>query len=264
MQQKRNTIRNTLSKVCLVGALVCVSAALWQCQGNEPANQPVIGKHELWIEKPQSEWPQITMINQIDYTDKQHPIGGCGFLLDTGDEVLAVTAKHVLKYFKSDSMNTVSFGNTLKQWRMFPKDSPDDIVVLDSLINEDSTESLDQIPPEKDWLLFTIKEQSPNIQPLKFRTEPLEEGETVYIVGWRYSDKDCPQVVYEGNFVRSESGSFLITTKELADNTIPGLSGSPVIDAKGYLLGLMSQKAEKMERPSSLEYPRKLLAQRTP
>jgi hypothetical protein len=214
------------------------------------------------MERPQSEWPQITMINQIEYTDNNHPVAGCSFLLDTGDEILAATAKHVLIFFKSETMESVSFGETLKLWKMFPKNNPDDVVVVDKLINENQNEPLTDIPPERDWLLFTIKERSQNIQPLKFRSSPVQEGETVYIIGWRYTDKDCPQVVYEGNFVRSEKGSFLITTKELTDNTMPGLSGSPVIDSKGYLLGLMSQKAGEMERPSSLDYPQMLIEKR--
>ena len=183
--------------------------------------------------------------------------------MDTGDEVLAATAKHILTYFKSETMNSVSFGDALETWRMFPKNSPDDLIIVDELINENAEEPIDQVPASADWLLFTVKERSDNIQPLRFRSSPLQPGEPVYIVGWRYSDKDCPQVVYEGNFVRAEEGSFLITTKELADNTMPGLSGSPVIDSNGYVIGLMSQKADKMERPSSLEYPRSILGERS-
>ena len=139
---------------------------------------------------------------------------------------------------------------------MFPKNNPADSVIVDALINESPEEPIDHIPPSRDWLLFTIKEKSSNIQPLTFRTEPFTKGERVYIVGWRYSDKDCPQVVYEGNFVESREGSIIISTKKLADNTMPGLSGSPVIDSKGHLIGLMSRKAGKMEEPSSIDYPR--------
>jgi len=212
-----------------------------------------------WMEKPQSEWPQITMINQIDYTDVNHPIAGCGFLLDAGNEIIAATAKHILIYFKSDSMESVDFRNTLKLWKMFPKNNPDDVVVVDELINVNPEEPLEAIPSERDWLLFTIKEKSENIQPLKFRTTPMKSGEAVYIIGWRYSDKNCPQVIYEGNFAEEEEGSLLITTKELADNTMPGLSGSPVIDSKGYLIGLMSQKAGEMERLASVDYPRSII-----
>jgi len=253
MKKKRGATGMKVLKIGLAAWVLCSSGLLWQCQDKGSAG------YGRWIEKPQSEWPQITMINQIEYTDKNHPVAGCGFLLDTGDEILAATAKHILTYFKSETMESVSFEKTLKLWKMFPKNNPDDVVVVDKLINENPEEPLGNIPPERDWLLFTIKERSQNIQPLKFRSDPMKKGETVYIIGWRYTDKDCPQVVYEGNFVRAEKGSLLITTKELSDNTMPGLSGSPVIDSKGYLIGLMSQKAGKMERLSSVDYPRMLV-----
>jgi hypothetical protein len=60
--------------------------------------------------------------------------------------------------------------------------------------------------------------------------------------------------------VKSEDGTVLISTEVLADNTMPGLSGAPVIDASGRVIGLMSQKAEKMERASGLDYPRGILS----
>ncbi|MFC1573306.1 serine protease [Candidatus Eisenbacteria bacterium] len=211
-----------------------------------------------WSRNPPGEWPQITMINEIEYTDKHHPIAGCGFLLDVGSDTIAVTAKHILVYFKSGAMASVSFGNTLKYWRMYPKNNPDDIVVVDRLINENTDEVLDRIPAPRDWLLFTVKQKSPHIQPLKLRETPLVPGEPVYIVGWRYSDKECPQVIYKGAFVRSDGETELISTEVLADNTMPGLSGSPVIDAHGRVIGLMSQKAGKLERLSSTAYPRRI------
>ncbi|UCE18007.1 MAG: trypsin-like peptidase domain-containing protein [Gemmatimonadota bacterium] len=224
------------------------------CSHSQQSNE-----NERWTEKPQNEWPQITMINQITYADTSYPIAGCSFLLDTGEDTLAATAKHILIYFKSKDMNSVSFGSTLKRWKMFPKNNPADSVIVDALINENPEEPIDHIPPSKDWLLFTIKEKLSNIQPLTFRTEPFKKGERVYIVGWRYSDKVCPQVVYEGNFVESRKGSIIISTKELADNTMPGLSGSPVIDSKGHLIGLMSRKAGKMEELSPIDYPKEVI-----
>jgi hypothetical protein len=195
------------------------------------------------------------MINEIRYVDHEWPVAGCGFLLEAGSDTLAATAKHILTYFKSDSMNAVSFGTMLKSWRMHPKNNPDDVVVVGELINEGASEAIDRIPSPRDWLLFKVKEKSLNIQPLKPRDTPLEPGEPVYIVGWRYSDRDCPQVIYKGAYVRSEEGSILISTERLAENTMPGLSGSPVIDSMGRVIGLMSQKAGRLERVSSLEYP---------
>jgi len=215
---------------------------------------------ETWADKPQKEWPQITMINQIEYIDKKFPIAACSFLLDTGKNIFAVTAKHVLTYFKSGAMTSVSFGESLKSWIMFPKNNPADSVVVDAIVNEDPGESIDRtIPSDIDWLLFTIKSRSPNIQPLKFRVDPLQPQEKVYIIGWRYTDKDCPQVIYEGNYVESIGGAVIISTKILSDNRTPGLSGSPVIDSHGRLIGIMSQKYGKLEKLGSIQYPKRII-----
>jgi hypothetical protein len=217
---------------------------------------------QRWIDRPQNEWPQITMINQIDYVGKKFPIAGCSFLLDTGKDTLVATAKHILTYFKSDTMKSVFFANSLKEWRMFPKNNPADVVVVDSLLNADSTEALGRIPSHRDWLLFSIKQKSKNIKPLKFRTDPLRPGEPVFIVGWRYSDTSCTQRIYEGNYVQLLEGSVIISTKLLADNRMPGLSGSPVIDSNGCVIGIMSQKYGKLERLGSVDYPRRIVESR--
>ena len=218
---------------------------------------------ETWIDKPQKEWPQITMINQVEYVDKSFPIAACSFLLDTGKEIVAVTAKHVLTYFKSASMTSVSFGDRLKSWVMFPKNNPADTVEIGAIVNEDPAEPIDRlIPSNVDWPLFSIKRKPDHIQPLKFRVDPLQSQEKVFIIGWRYTDKDCPQVVYEGNYVESIDGAVIISTKLLSDNRTPGLSGSPVIDAQGRLIGIMSQKYGKMEKLGSIEYPKRILEAR--
>jgi hypothetical protein len=206
-------------------------------------------------------WPRIAMINQIEYTDKEHPSAACGFLVDTGDEILAATAKHVLTYFKAESMDSVFFDGTLKTWRMFPKDSPGDTVLIDRLINEDPQESLERIPSSRDWLLFTLRETTDAVQPLRLRSTPLEKGETVFVIGWRYPDEGT-QRVHPGRFVRMEKGSILVSIDALKDNTIPGLSGAPVIDSKGYVIGLMSTKAGNLQRLAPADYARDLLAKR--
>jgi hypothetical protein len=214
-----------------------------------------------WIAKAPSKWPPIAMVNQIVYSDTSYAVAGCAFLLDTGDEILAATAKHVLRYFRSESMSTVSFRGTLGTWKMFPKDAPSSITVVDKLINENDNESLEHIPPRKDWLLFTVREYPDNMQPLRLRSTPLESGQAVFIIGWRYTDEGS-QKIYRGSCVESDDGSILISTEGLTNNRIPGLSGAPVIDADGYVVGLMSSKAGKMERLASVDYPSALIRKR--
>ena len=168
-------------------AILFVSAALFCFCSSEKKDTA----NDSWTALPQDQWPQVTMINDIEYTDGRHPVAGCSFLLDTGNDTIAVTAKHILTYFKSAEMNSVSFNNTFKSWKMYPKNSVNDIVVIDKIINEDSVEPVDKIPSKKDWLLFSVKEKSKNIKPLKFRTTPLIPSEDVYIIGWRYTEKNC-------------------------------------------------------------------------
>ncbi|MFC1554546.1 serine protease [candidate division KSB1 bacterium] len=215
-----------------------------------------------WYEGPPGEWPPITMINNIAYADTSFPVAGCGFLLDIGTDTLAVTAKHVLTYFKSGSMSTVSFGNSLKSWKMFPKDKPDEIVIIDKIINENDNESIMGVGVERDWVLFSVKEKSEKIQPIKFRTEPLVKGEPVYIVGWRYTDENCSQVIYKAKYEESVEGAEVLLTELLQDNKMPGLSGSPVIDSKGRLIGIMSKKFGKKEKAASTEYPLRILKEK--
>ena len=59
--------------------------------------------------------------------------------------------------------------------------------------------------------------------------------------------------------MKSLDGSVIISTKKLRDNKIPGLSGSPVIDSNGCLIGIMSKKYRKLEQLASIEYPKKTI-----
>ena len=98
-----------------LGRIILIISVMIGCgQSVESQNK------ENWIDKPQNEWPQISMINIIEYQDKNFPVAGCGFLLDTGKDTIAITAKHILTYFKSEQMKSVSFQNSLKTWKMFP------------------------------------------------------------------------------------------------------------------------------------------------
>jgi hypothetical protein len=242
--------------------LVLAPLLVFCCSPEQDGPLPVAGGHsraKAWVNGPKDRWPPIAMINHIEYEDAEFEVAGCGFLLDWEGEIYAVTAKHVLTFFKSEHMDTVHFRDSLKQWRMYPKGEPENSVLLGDLVNEDVDEPLKGVPPERDWLLFRVKERSMNIEPLKFRDTPLSPGEKVFIVGWRYTDEDCTQRIHEGEFEQSLAGAFLVSTETLADNTMPGLSGAPVIDSRGDVIGIMCQKSGKMEKPASTDYPRAIL-----
>jgi len=110
----------TLRYLNQVAGISLLLYLLYPAPGNTQSTKTALRS----IDKAPSEWPPITMINQIVCSDTNYAVAGCASLLDTGDEILAATAKHVLRYFKSESMRSVSFWGTLRTWRMFPKDAP--------------------------------------------------------------------------------------------------------------------------------------------
>jgi S1-C subfamily serine protease len=241
--------------LALFPTLLLLAAGFGHPDGGPPA-----GDYGQWAREDPGDWPSITMVNRIRYSDSSHPVAGCAFLLEFDGEIVAATAKHVLRYFKSEAMDTVSFRGTLVSWEMFTKDAPTDVTVVGALINEDPEERLEDFGTARDWVLLTVERTSEGVTPLRLRTTPLETGEPVFVVGWRYPDEGR-QHIYRGKYVRSEEGSLLIDVAELADNTMPGLSGAPVIDARGYVVGMMSSKSGKRERLASIDYPRLVLEQ---
>jgi len=185
---------------------------------------------------------EITLVNKIDFFDSKldQPKFSCGFLLQYNNEIYAVTAKHLLKIIKPDKMKTLSFENNIKFWSLYPLENKSEIVICDKLLNEDKSELLEaKSTYENDWLIFSIKENHSKITPLQIRTTPLIAGEKLYVVGWTRKMESGKQRVYEFEYYKTIKNRIL-----LKDIIVPeqfgGLSGAPVVDEKGTLVGIVS------------------------
>ena len=203
---------------------------------------------EKWTTYPKQQWPPIALTNNVlfkngdRYIDPSFTYAGTGFLIDNGTDTLAATAKHVLWIAKNKKATTVQINHDMQQWIMKPKGSTKDSVLIDKLINEDSAEILEGQAStiiDRDWLVFSVKNVVGNIVPLKPRYSPLVTGEKVYIPGCAYNDSTC--MVYEGKVLRKEGMDILIECN--MKEHMGGSSGSPVIDANGFLIGILSSGA---------------------
>ncbi|QHV97182.1 trypsin-like peptidase domain-containing protein [Spirosoma endbachense] len=237
---------------------------------------PALGQEkETWITKPQAQWPLISMINEVWFQNGEryvHPsfdYVATGFLIQTGTDTLAVTAKHALWAAKTKAMKSVDFGGALQKWLMHPKNNLADSVLIDYLLNADSTEILSgrqSTITQRDWLVFKTKYHSPAIQPLKPRYTLAKPGEKVYIFACPYQEKNC--VIYSGHVLESKGNRLIITSD--TSQKVSGSSGSPIVDENGYLLGILggSSVNNKTGEPAlygtTTHYLQKVLRQTRP
>jgi hypothetical protein len=206
---------------------------------------PLFAQQNTWIKKPMSDWPQVAMINEVwykngeRYIDPSFQYAGTAFLIDTGSDTLAATAKHVLWVAKTKTMKSVDLQGHLQRWIMHPKTNLKDSVVIDQLINHDTAEILsgpESTIMERDWILFTTRYVSPNIQPLIPRYTKVHPGERIYYFGCPY---EVPECVREESTVLEVEGNRIIFAFPVGASLV-GASGSPLVDGNGFLIGILS------------------------
>jgi hypothetical protein len=218
---------------------------------------------ERWINKPISEWPKIALINEVRfkngdrYIDPSFKYAGTGFLIDNGGDTLAATAKHILWIAKNKQSKGTEINKALREWIMRPKGDTRDSAIIDQLLNEDPHEQLEgkgSTVQDRDWIVFSVKKSTPNLYALKPRYTQVKSGEKVYILSCAYDDSLC--TVHEGK-VYQKLGMDILIKRDMKTHK-GGCSGSPVIDANGYLVGVISgstgSKAGNVSVAISTEY----------
>lgn len=188
------------------------------------------------------QFPSISLINHYEYFESGHEFKqlGTAFLLKYNNDTFAITAKHILAVLKPDSSKYLTLDNFIKSWTMVPLDKENEIVLVDKLLNEDKNESLKaKTLYDKDWLVFSIKENRSRVMPLEFREKPLLKGEKLYTIGWTRHMKEGDQRVYEFEYYKTK-GSRHLLRKLIIPEKMGGLSGGPVVDIDGKLVGIVS------------------------
>lgn len=176
--------------------------------------------------------------NGDSYIAPDFKYAGTGFVIQDGNKTYAVTAKHVLWIAKNRNSQTVTINNDLKSWVLKPKTGDKDSVVIDKLINDDNTEILEgpgSTIMERDVLVFSVKSITPGIRRLKLRSGNPALGEKVSIIGNPYAEPDTK--TYDSRIVARFGLDILIDSP---GENFMGISGSPVVDSNGEVIGVFS------------------------
>lgn len=184
----------------------------------------------------------IALVNKITFFEAKfdQPKFSCGFLLKLNGDTFAVTAKHLLKIIKTADMKMLNFDNQIKSWSLFPLDKPTETVTCNKLLNENKSESLTaKSTYDNDWLVFSISQNSTQIKPLEIRTSPLVQGEKIYAIGWTRTMENGPQRVYEFEYHKT-IGNRILLKELIVPEKFGGLSGAPVVDENGLIVGIVS------------------------
>lgn len=191
--------------------------------------------------RDETQFGNMALINSISFHDAQfdNKNAGNGFVITYAGKDYAITAKHVLMIAKTDQMEFVDLEGHLKQWTMYQKNSPSKYLATKKLLNSNKTEKLEWESLSDDWLVFSIEDNKTGFTPLKFRETAINEEESLYVIGWAYQDKEGPQRVYEFSFVASEDNSHTLE-QITGPKSLAGLSGSPIVDKEGLLIGLVA------------------------
>jgi len=194
------------------------------------------------VSESEKKFPPISLLNKIEFFEpgKDWDKLGSGFLLKYREDTFVVSAKHIIAIAKTDSMTYLTIDKYIKKWSLFPLNKESESVIIDRLLNENKTEKLlSKNRFVDDWLLFSIKENNSRVKPVEFRETPLISGEKLYIVGWTRHMTGGEQRVYEYTYYKTK-GTHLLLKKVHVPEKTGGLSGCPVLDENGLLVGIVS------------------------
>lgn len=229
---------------------------------------------EPWMVQPKESWQKIALVNDVlykngnKYEDPTITYAGSGFLLKHSGTTYAVTVKHVLWVARNKASKYVAVNEHLQAWKMYPKNNPKDSVVIDKLLNEDPTEKLfdgwDNGVLQRDWLVFSTRYASPNLQPLILRETAPVIGEKVYLIGNPYRFEQT--LIVSGQLFKREGQLLFVKLDGMEKAFLGGASGSPLVDENGHVLGIFSnsrkddQTGQQYYVINATDYLKKVLA----
>ena len=204
-----------------------------------------------WSQLPPAQWPQLVLTNDASFVGHSPLHGASAFLMKMPNgEVVVATAKHLIgKAGGVDPPLTLpTLDESLAYWKVFPRTHDSEGVEAKGLAERSSGEKF------HDWLLLHLAGSSAKLPatPLIPRTDPIQIGEKVFLIGVSYADQDSAQNVYEG-VITSRPKSNYFTYEFHPPVHINGFSGAPIVDRNGLLVGHGVSRTTPLKQENGME-----------
>ena len=166
---------------------------------------------------------------------------GSGFVLEHQGRLYGVSAKHVLLMHKGAPLASTDIQPSLQHWRLRdPRSQEVGAVKFGRLLNGDPTETMTEKVLERDYFLFELTDAA-GFKPLRLAAQAPKVGDVLKAVGCTYAtEKTCAQDIYSGSVVGHQGDNLLMDMGAQPLRQLFGLSGSPLLNQAGELVGMVS------------------------
>jgi S1-C subfamily serine protease len=182
----------------------------------------------------------IAGVNDVQFTAQpEQRFLGSGFVIEHEGNLYGVTAKHVLLMRKDGPPANTDIQSELSHWQLRDPRSKATLA-FGRLLSGDASEPVDPEVLKHDSLLFELADAGP-FKPLHLAKHEPKAGDLLRAIGCSYaSESSCAQDVYSGRLVERQGPNLLIDLGAQPLDTMFGLSGAPVLNEAGELVGIVS------------------------
>lgn len=184
----------------------------------------------------------ISGVNDVSFgPDNKIDHLGNGFVVQYQGRYFGVTAKHVLLMTK----NTGAKGTELPpqtQWVLRNKATPTLTQTFGKALNGGAAEALDMKVLETDTLVFALDRAPEGFAVLQLASKEVAVGDELTAIGCSYNaPADCHGEKLKGKVVELKAPHLMVDIGKTDGRGFYGMSGAPVLNASGELVGIVSQ-----------------------
>lgn len=216
-------------KVIIISGLIAFLTN--SCEGPEPVK---LGPKQDWKKEEYLTSKQIVFTNEYRFKDGRYALGASSFLVKAKNQTVLCTAKHLLSEAMgiSPKVATSDFNAQLDYWKVFAKNDKifGDTLSVSRMITQKSEPS--------DIILLKCKSTTGSgLLTLTPRLTRVGADEELEIIGYEFGDASGDQKSFKVTFDEYDRSTIIVKAKK--PFRANGMSGSPVVDASGYVVGVL-------------------------